>query len=173
MGPGIFTKYSRQVIGGLLAVFVFIAALAVYYHLRGNVRGISPYETVNDLYEQELLSMTTDRESYPAEVSAVEVTLRNGASDYILIQDAPHTDEWVLEREVEGVWRSLRTKGNETIRWFGFNGGVYWGGEEETYVCDISRNYKPPLEGGTYRIVFPNMMHQTSGHLAVEFTVEG
>lgn len=173
MGPGIFTRYSRQVIGGLLAAFACIAALAIYYHLRGNIGGISPHETVNDLYEQELLSMTTDRMSYPAEVSVVEVTLRNDASDYILIQDEPHTDEWVLEREVEGVWRSLRTKGNETVHWFGFSGGVYWNGGEETYICDISQYYETPLEGGTYRIVFPNMMHQTSGHLAVEFTVEG
>ena len=173
MGPGIFTKYSRQVIGGLLAVFVFIALWAAYYHLRGNVGGISPYETVNNLYEQELLSMTTDRESYPADVSSIEVTLRNDASDYILIQDEPHSNEWVLEREVEGTWRSLRTRGNETVRWFGFSGGVYWGGKEEIYVCDISCYYKTPLEGGIYRIVFPNMMHQTSGHLAVEFTVEG
>lgn len=173
MGPGIFTKYSKPAIGGLATVLLCIAALALYYQLRGPVGGVSPYETVNDLYEQELLSMTTDRESYPADVSSITVTLRNDASDYILIQDEPHTDEWVLEREVEGVWHSLRTRRNETVRWFGFNGGVYWNGGEETYICDISNYYETPLEAGTYRIVFPNMTHMITGHLAVEFTVEG
>lgn len=172
MGPGIFTKYSKQVIGTCVAILLCVTALALYFQLRGPVGGVSPYETVNDLYEQELLSMTTDRESYPADVSSITVTLRNDAPDYILIQDEPHTDEWVLEREVEGVWHSLRTRRNETVRWFGFSGGVYWNGGEETYVCDISHYYEMPLEEGTYRIVFPNMMHQTSGHLAVEFTVE-
>ena len=173
MGPGIFTKYAKPVIGGLAAVLLCIAALALYYRLRGPVGGVSPYETVNDLYEEELLSMTTDRESYPEDVSSITVTLRNDASDYILIQDEPHTDEWVLEREVEGVWRSLRTKNGETVRYFGFSGGVDWNGGEETYICDISHYYETPLEEGTYRIVFPNMTHMTTGHLAVEFTVEG
>ena len=130
MGPGIFTKYAKPVIGGLAAVLLCIAALALYYQLRGPVGGVSPYETVNDLYEQELLSMTTDRESYPEDVSSITVTLRNDASDYILIQDEPHTDEWVLEREVEGVWRSLRTKNGETVRYIGFSGGVDWNGGE-------------------------------------------
>ena len=173
MGPGIFTKYSRPVIGALAAVLLCIAALALYYQLRGPVGGVSPYAVVNDLYEQELLSMTTDKERYGPDVNSITVTLRNDASDYILIQDEPHTDEWVLEKEVEGVWHSLRTKTKGSLRWFGFNGGVYWDGGEETYICDISRYYETPLEEGTYRIVFPNMMHQTNGHLAVEFTVEG
>ena len=172
MGPGIFTKYSKQVIGALLAVLLSLTAFGVYVELRGDVGAASPYETVNDLYEQELLSITLDRGAYPADVGEIALTLRNDASDYILIQDEPHTDNWVLERKVEGQWRSLRTKNGQTVRWFGFNGGVSWNGGEETYLCGISNYYRTPLEAGTYRIVLPNMMHMTTGHLAVEFTVE-
>lgn len=173
MGPGIFTKYSKQVIGGLVLVIVCVASLAAWYQMRGDLDGPSPYGTVNDLYEQELLSMRADRASYPANVGSVEITLRNDASDYILIQDEPHTDNWVLERKLDDGWHSLRTKNGDTVRWFGFNGGVYWNGGEETYLCSISDYYNTPLEAGTYRIVFPEMMHMTKGHLAVEFTVEG
>ena len=172
MGPGIFTKYSKQVIGGLIVVFVSFAVCALYFQLRGNAAGVSPYETVNDLYEQELLSITLDKTCYPADVREIPLTLRNDAPDYILIQDEPHTDNWVLERKADGAWHSLHTKNGETVRWFGFNGGVYWNGGEETYLCDISDYYQTPLEAGTYRIVLPNMMHMTRGHMAVEFTVE-
>lgn len=172
MGPGIFTKYSKQVIGGLVLVMVCVAALAAWYQLRGNVGGISPYETVNNLYEQEQLSITLDKAVYPPDVGEIALTLRNDASDYILIQDEPHTDNWVLERKVNGAWHSLRTKNGKTVRWFGYNGGVDWNGGEETYLCDISDYYQIPLEAGTYRIVLPNMMHMTTGHLAVDFTVE-
>ena len=172
MGPGIFTKYSRPVIGVLAALLFCAAALALYFHLRGDLAGPSPYAAVNDLYQQELLSITLDRAVYPADVTEIGLTLRNDAPDYILIQGEPHTDNWVLERQVEGQWRSLRTRKGQTVRWFGFGGGVYWNGGEETYLCHISEYYQTPLEGGTYRIVLPGMVHQTTGHLAVEFTVK-
>ena len=80
-------------------VMVCVAALAAWYQLRGNVGGISPYETVNNLYEQERLSITLDKAVYPPDVGEIALTLRNDASDYILIQDEPHTDNWVLERK--------------------------------------------------------------------------
>lgn len=173
MGPGIFTKYSKQVICGLLVLLGCIAALALYDQFRGPVGGVSPYETVNDLYEQQLLSITLDQAGYPRDVECIGLTLRNDAPDYILIQAEPHTDNWVLERKVEGTWRSLRTKNGQTVRWSGYSGGVAWNGGEETYLCNISAYYETPLEAGTYRIVLPNMEHMTTGHLAVEFTVEG
>lgn len=171
MGPGIFTKYSKQVICGLLLVFGCIAALAAYYHFRGNVAGVSPYETVNDLYEQELLSITTEKDHYFTYEDSVVLRIRNDAEDYAIVQGEPRTDDWVLERKVDGVWRSLRTVKDQTVRWTGYNGNVHWGGGEERYVCSIAAYYKTPLEAGTYRIVLPNMEHCTSGHLAVEFTV--
>lgn len=172
MGPGISTRYSKQVIGGCIVLLLSVVVCALYFQLRGNVGGVSPYATVNDLYQQEMLSITLDKASYPVDVREVILTLRNDASDYILIQDEPHTDNWVLERKVDGVWHSLRTKNGATVRWFGFDGGVGWNGGEETYLCDISDYYQTPLEAGTYRIVLPNMMHMTHGHLAAEFTVE-
>lgn len=172
MGPGIFTKYSKQVIGGLIVIFASFAVCTLYFQLRGNVGGVSPYETVNDLYEQGLLSMTTDQASYSTDVASITVTLRNDAPDYILIQGEPHTDEWALERKVDGSWRSLRTQWKEPVRWGMYAGGVDWNGGEEDYLCNISDYYKTPLETGTYRIVFPNMIHMTQGHLAVEFTIE-
>ena len=47
MGPGILTRYSKQVLGGLLAVFAIIAAVLLYFRLRSPVCGVSPYEYIN------------------------------------------------------------------------------------------------------------------------------
>lgn len=42
MGPGIFTRYAKQAIGGIIAVFLLVAGLALYLQLRGPVGGLSP-----------------------------------------------------------------------------------------------------------------------------------
>ena len=60
MGPGILTRYSKQVLGGILAVFAIMAAVLLYFRFRSPVGGVSPHEMVNDLYEWEYMTFTAE-----------------------------------------------------------------------------------------------------------------
>ena len=184
MGPGILTRYSKQVLGGILAVFAIMAAAGLYFRFRGPVGGVSPYEMVNDLFEQELISFTIEHDTYPADVEVVQVTLRNDAEDTVVGPALYCLDEWLLEKQVDGVWHRMRLSPLTTekyVKWdfppeeYGPNSGpsgiVNWNGGEQRYLCSIVKYYKTPLEAGTYRIVFPQMEHRNTAALAVEFEV--
>lgn len=84
MGPGIFTRHSKLVFGSILAIFALITAVQLYYQFRSPVGGVSPYETVNDLFEQDLLSFTIERDTYPTDVKVIQITLRNDADDIVV-----------------------------------------------------------------------------------------
>ncbi len=184
MGPGILTRYSKQVFGGLLAVLLVAAAGMLYVRFRGPVGGVSPYGTVNDLFDQESISFTIEHDTYPADVETVQVTIRNDAEDTV-VGPAPYCpDEWLLEKQVDGVWHRMRLSpltAKQHVKWefppeeYGPNSGpsgiVNWNGGEQRYLCGIAKYYKTPLEAGTYRIVFPQMEHVNTGALAAEFEV--
>lgn len=184
MGPGILTRYSKQVLGGILAVFAVIATVLLYFRFRGPVGGVSPYETVNGLFEQELISFTIEHDAYPADVEVIQVTIRNDAEDTV-VGPAPYClDEWLLEKQVDGVWHSMRLSpltAKRHVEWdfppeeYGPNSGpsgiVNWNGGEQQYLCSIKKYYKTPLVAGTYRIVFPEMEHRNIAALAAEFEV--
>ena len=84
MGPGIFTKYSKRVLGGVLALLALTAAAGLYIRFRSPVGGVSPYETVNDLCGQERISLTVQQNVYPADVETVQLTIRNDAEDTVV-----------------------------------------------------------------------------------------
>ena len=184
MGPGIFTKYSKQVIGGLLVLFVAIAAAFLYFQFRGPVVGVSPYENVNDFFEQEKILFTIESDAYPADVEVIQVTLRNDTDNTVVAPSLRQADEWLLETKIDGVWRSMRLDpkaAKEKVRWdfpaeeCGANsrpsGIVNWNGGEQRYLCRIAEYYRTPLGSGTYRILFPEMEHRDTTALAVEFEV--
>ena len=184
MGPGILTRYSKQVFGTAVALLAIAVAIILYVHLRGPVGGVSPYEEVNDLYEQERISFTVEHETYPADVEVIQVTIRNDAEDTVVAPSLYQKDEWLLEMLAGGVWHTMRISPNvvkQIIKWkfpaeeYGPNsspsGIVKWNGGEQRYLCNITEYYKSPLEAGTYRIVFPEMEHVNTSALAVEFEV--
>ena len=77
MGPGIFTKYSRQVLGGLLALFALVAAVLLYLRFRSPVGGESPYD---DIFDQGKygVEMTADEVMYTGQTAPVD-RARNGS----------------------------------------------------------------------------------------------
>lgn len=184
MGPGIFTRHSKLVFGSILAIVVLITAVQLYFQFRSPVGGVSPYETVNDLFEQDLISFTIERDAYPTDVEVIQVTLRNDADD-IIVDPAPYClNEWLLEKQVGGIWHSMRLSpqtAERYVNWefpteeYGPNSGpsgvVMWGGGEQRYLCSLAKYYQTPLEAGTYRIVFPKMEHRNVAALAAEFEV--
>ena len=184
MGAGIFIRYSKQVMGGALALLALLAAAGLYIHFRSPVGGVSPYETVNNLYGQERISLTAQQDVYPADVETVQLMIRNDAEDTV-VGPAPYCpDEWLLETRVDGVWHSVRRSPftvEKHVKWefppeeYGPNSGpsgvVKWGGGEQRYLCRIAAYYQTPLQPGRYRIVFPQMEHQNVAALAVEFEV--
>ena len=99
MGPGIFTKYSKQVISGILAAFLLFGAVVLYYRFRSPVRGRSPYETVNDMYEWEYMTFTAEQERYSPDVEKIRLTFRNDAPDGVSLLA---TWLWTLK-----VWPAL------------------------------------------------------------------
>lgn len=182
MGAGIYTKYARQVIAVFLAVIAIAAAACLYFRFRGPLGGVSPIETVNDLYGQEQISFTAERETYPADVETVQVTLRNDTEDTVVMQSPGCPNHWLLETSVDGVWHTLRLSPDctaRTVKWefpaeeYGPNSGpsgiVMWDGGEQRFLCNLAKYYGTPQEPGRYRIVFPEMEHVTTGALAVEF----
>ncbi len=120
MGAGIYTKYARQVIAVFLAVIAIAAAACLYFRFRGPLGGVSPIETVNDLYGQEQISFTAERETYPADVETVQVTLRNDTEDTVVMQSPGCPNHWLLETSVDGVWHTLRLSPDctaRTVKW--------------------------------------------------------
>lgn len=185
MGPGIFTKYSRQVIGGLTAFFLLLAAIPCYYWFRDPIGGVSPYTEVNDFFEQERISFAVTEKVHSTDVMVVEVVLRNDTESTVVAPAPGCLNEWLLETRVDGAWHSMRLSRDCTekyVRWefppeeYGPNSGpsgiVSWNGGEQRYFCNIAKYYGTPQEQGLYRIVFPEMEHQDKASLAVEFYIE-
>ena len=175
MGPGIFTRYAKQAIGGILAVFLLVAAAALYVQLRSPVGGLSPYETVNDLTDWERMTFTAARETWPTDTAAVELTFRNDATNGVvcLSADGIHFG-YVLEVWQEDGWHSLRTSRSEEPRWDGNTDIVDWNGGEVTLSCPIGRDYPSPLTPGRYRVVLPKCTHlnDLAKALTAEFEVQ-
>lgn len=185
MGPGIFTKYSKQVIGGLIACFVLLVAIPFSFRFRGPIDGVSPYTEVNDFFEQEKISFAVVKEVYSADAAVVEVVLRNDTSNTVVAPAPGCLNEWLLETRVDGAWHSMRLSPDCTekyVRWeypqeeYGPNSGpsgvVGWNGGEQRYLCNIEKYYGTPQEPGLYRIVFPEMEHRDEAALAAEFYFE-
>ena len=174
MGPGIFTKYSRQVLGGILAVFVLFGATALWYRFRSPVGGKSPYEMVNDLYEWDSMTFESTQESYPADTEYVELYFRNDAPDGVVILSAGSSPSFGYELEVwnNGAWHQMRSH-REVCRWEGRTDIVNWNGGEEILACPVGRDYPSPLAAGRYRIVLPCCEHLKRAEvpLAAEFEV--
>lgn len=158
MGPGIFTKYSRQVIGGLLLFFALVAAVLLYLRVRSPIGGESPYEPVFD-HEEHGIEIVADEVMYTGQTAPVQVTVRN-TSESGWLEPGPYRPlEWVLEVQVDGAWHSMRTT-EKQIRWEGSDGqpsGVVKNGEEQIFLCYVGDYYRLPLDPGLYRIVFPDM----------------
>ena len=173
MGPGIFTKYSKQVIGGILAVFVLFGGVALWYRFRSPVGGKSPYETVNDLYEWEYMTFESVQETYSADTEYVELYFRNDAPDGVVVLSAAGTHfGYELEILRDGCWRQMRSHG-KVCRWEGKTDIVNWKGGEVTLICPVGRDYPSPLPLGRYRIVLPQCehLHGSMVPLATEFEV--
>ena len=166
-------------------VWIVLLALAVSLagalYLGRTVRGVSPYAAVNGLYAWERMSFTADRETYPREAETVTLTFRNDAPDGAVLLSDREPFRWCLEKEVDGVWRSLRHTGAEP-RWrfreedctavSTPSGVVPWDGGEFVWYCDIAGSYPTPLEAGSYRIVIPDCEHlHDTADLAVFFRV--
>lgn len=185
MGTGIFTKYSKQVIGGLVACFLLLAVIPFYFRFRDPIAGVSPYTEVNNFFEQEKISFSVSKKVYSTTVAAVEVILRNDTEDTVVAPAPGCRNEWLLETRVDGAWHSMRLSPDCTedrVKWefpaeeYGPNSGpsgvVNWNGREQRYLCNIAKYYGTPQEAGLYRIVFPEMEHRDEAALAVEFYFE-
>ena len=176
----ISVKGSRGLLLALCALAVCVLTAGLYFTTRGQTAGPTPYETVNQLWEQEKLSFSAERSVYPASVDTVALTLHNGGSDYVVAPEGAHLTDWVLEVEQDDGWHTLRTikkhpKWSFPAEDYGLHSGpsgvVAWDGGEQTFLCEIAFYYKTPLMAGRYRIVFPDMAHRNTGHLAAEFEV--
>lgn len=182
MGPGILTRYSRQVLGGAIILLLMFAGIILYFRFRSPVGGVSPYETVNDFFEQEKIHFEIEQPVYSKDVDMIQVTLRNDTENTVVAPNPGQRTEWLLEVYSGAEWHSMRTIKREAIRWefpaeeYGSNSGpsgvVSWNGGEQTFLCNLARYYRLPLEAGMYRIVFPEMEHRDAANLAVEFEVE-
>ena len=199
MGPGIFTRYSKQVLGGLIAFFVLLAAVPCYFWFRDPIACESPYQEQSFLenfadrerWEYERISFAAAQEVYPTDSAAVEVILRNSTEHVELVPAVYLPDEWVLETRVDGAWHSMHTRPETRTKNPDWevpdeeNGlethpaAVLRPGEDRVYLCSIERYYRAPLEPGLYRIVFPsfevvNVSEQilTYTSLAAEFCIE-
>lgn len=173
MGPGIFTKYSKQVIGGLLALFAVIAAVALYCRFRGPIGGVSPYETVNDIYEWEYMTFAPEQKVYPADAETVRLYFRNDAPDGVVCLSASGPSfAYELEIWHNGAWHQMRAYTKQP-RWDGKTDIVNWDGGEMVLSCPVGRDYPSPLQAGRYRIVLPECEHLHSAvtALAAEFEV--
>lgn len=176
----ISVKGSRGLYTVLGVLIVCALTAELYFAMRGQVAGLTPYGTVNQLWEQEKLTFSAEQNVYPNSVDTVALTLHNGGSDYAVVPEGARLTDWVLEVEQYGGWHTLRTT-KKNPKWSfpaeeygpdsGPSGVVTWDGGEQTFLCEISSYYKTPLTAGRYRIVFPDMAHRNTGHLAAEFEV--
>ena len=115
MGPGILTRYSKQVLSGFLAFFVLVAAVLLYLRFRSPVGGTSPYEPVF-AHEAHGIEIVADEVMYTGQTAPVQVTVRN-TSEWGWLEPEPYRPlEWVLEIQVNGCWHSVRTT-EKHIRW--------------------------------------------------------
>ena len=173
MGPGIFTKYSKEVLSTLLVIFFIIAGVVTVLENRSPVGGKSPYETVNDLYEWEYMTFESTQETYPADTEYVELYFRNDAPDGVVVLSAQGTHfGYELEIWQDGAWHQMRTY-SKSVRWEGKTDIVDWDGGEALITCPVGRDYSSPLQAGRYRIVLPycEHLHRAEVPLAAEFEV--
>ena len=173
MGPGIFTKHSKEVLSAFLVIFFIIAGVVTILENRSPVGGKSPYETVNDLYEWEYMMFVPEHEVYPADAEAVRFYFRNNAPDGVVVLSAkgPHFG-YELEIWEDGAWHQMRTH-KKIVRWEGKTDIVNWDGGEILITCPVGRDYPSPLQPGLYRIVLPycEHLHNPLVPLAAEFEV--
>ena len=184
MGPGILTRYSKQVLGSFLALFVLVAAVVLYLRFRSPVGGESPYDNIFDQGKYGI-EITADEVMYTGQTAPVTVTVRNTAESGWIVPENYRTLEWVLETRVDGAWHSMRTM-EKRIRWDfpkedkspnSGPSGIVKEGEEQTFLCYVEDYYRLPLKPGLYRIVFPSMTKELSsgavahGSIAAEFEV--
>jgi len=163
VGPGIFTKYSKQVLGGLMLLFAVIAAVMLYFRFRSPVGSESPYQIFD--HQEQGIEITADEVMYAGQTAPVQVTVRNTSEKGWLEPGLYRPLEWVLEIKVDGVWYSMRTM-EKRIRWDWLPedkspnsapSGIVKEGEEQTFLCCVGDYYRLPLKPGSYRIVFPDM----------------
>lgn len=173
MGPGIFTKHSKEVLSTFLVIFFIIAGVVTVLENRSPVGGKSPYETVNDLYEWEYMMFVPEHEVYPADTETVRFYFRNDAPDGVVVLSAqgPHFG-YELEIWEDGVWHQMRTH-KKIVRWEGKTDIVNWDGGEVLITCPVGRDYPSPLQPGLYRVVLPFCEHLKNPivPLAAEFEV--
>ena len=173
MGPGIFTKHSKEVLSTFLVIFFIIAGVVTVLENRSPVGGKSPYETVNDLYEWEYMMFVPEHEVYPADTETVRFYFRNDAPDGVVVLSAqgPHFG-YELEIWEDGVWHQMRTH-KKIVRWDGKTDIVNWDGGEVLITCPVGRDYPSPLQPGLYRVVLPFCEHLKNPivPLAAEFEV--
>ena len=173
MGPGIFTKYSKQVIGGMLALLALMAAVLLYYRFRSPVGGESPYGAVNQMFECEYMTFAAEQETYPADVENIRLMFRNDAPDGVVVLSAAGTHfGYELEILQDGRWHQMRPR-SKVCRWEGNTDIVNWNGGEVTLTCPVGKDYPSPLQSGRYRIILPQCEHLHSRiiPLAAEFEV--
>ncbi len=178
MGPGILTRYSKQVLGGILAVFAIIASELLYFRFRSPVGGVSPHETVNDLYEWESMTFQAEQDEYSTDVDTIRLYFSNDAPDGVVwLSSRQSTFAYELEYLKNGVWHQMRPV-VKSPRWSDTGDIprtdiVNWNGGEMTLHCDIAHDYPTLLRGGRYRIIIPDCEHieRALADLAVEFEV--
>jgi len=174
MGPGIFTKYSKEVLSTILVIFFIVAGVVTILENRSPVGRKSPYDTVNDLYEWEYMTFESTQETYPADTEYVELYFRNDAPDGVVVLSAGSSPSFGYELEMwhHGKWHQVRTY-HEVCRWEGRTDIVKWNGGEQMLACPVGRDYPSPLAAGRYRIVLPccEHMHRAEVPLAAEFEV--
>lgn len=170
MGPGIFTKYSKQVIGGILAIFVLFAAVALWYRFRSPIGKVSPYESINS-WGDEQVEIVVDEVFYAQQTGPLHVTICNRSDRGLVVPDNYRPKEWMLEIQVNGRWHSMRTA-EKNIRWDfpsedktpnSGPSGIVKCGEEQTFLCYLSDYYRLPLKPALYRVVFPDMLKEAGG----------
>jgi len=163
MGPGILTQYSKQVLGGFLALFVLVAVGQLYLRFRSPIGGESPYQIFD--HEEQGIEIVADDVMYTGQTAPVQVTVRNTSESGWLEPNPYRPLEWVLETSVDGAWHSMRTQ-EKRIRWDWLPedkspnsspSGIVKNGEEQTFLCYVGDYYRLPLDPGLYRIVFPDM----------------
>ena len=178
MGPGILTRYSKQVLGGILAVFAIMAAVLLYFRFRSPVGGVSPHEMVNDLYEWEYMTFTAEQEVYSTDVNTILLYFRNDAPDGVVwLSSRQSSFAYELEYWKDGAWHRMRPV-VKSPQWSDTGGTpktdiVNWNGGEIRLHCDIAHDYPTPLRAGRYRIVIPDCEHMKGAlaDLTVEFEV--